>query len=90
MGGFRAASELSKVPCTAQHLFGLLKIAADADLTLCTAGRGTAEKASSFNGEAESDSSRSCACGTRCTGALPEVLVPGSVTKSAFKTGLLP
>lgn len=39
------------MPCPAQHLFGLLKIAADADLTLCTAGRGTAEKAVCRSGE---------------------------------------
>lgn len=33
-GGFRAALELSKVPCLAQNLSGFLEIVAHADLTL--------------------------------------------------------
>lgn len=96
-------SELSKVPCLAQNHFGYLEIAAGADLTLCAAGRGADEEAVCYSGEgwtgealeplvlggeAESDSSRSCVRGTCRTGARPEDVIPGSVTKPASATGL--
>lgn len=102
-GGVQSCIRAEKVPCLAQNLSGFLEIAADADLTLCTAGRGTDGKAVCYSGEgltggaleplvldgeAESHSSHSCVRGTCCTGALPEVVISGSVTKSIFTTGL--
>lgn len=91
------------MPYLVQNLSGFLETAADADLTLCTAGGGTDEQAVCYSGEgsigealkplvldgeAESDSSCSCMHGICCTGAFPEMVIAGSVTKSAFTTGL--
>lgn len=62
-------------------------IAADADLTLCTAGRGADEKALCYSGEGSTGEALECLvlageAESDCTGALLEVVVPGSVTKS--------